>query len=41
MKQHTHKEWLSFLRLIDRRTPKHKTIHLIQDDLGPVFRTVC
>ncbi len=32
MKQHTHKEWLSFLRLIDRRTPKHKTIHLIQDN---------
>lgn len=32
MKQHTHKEWLSFLRFIDRRTPKHKTIHLIQDN---------
>ena len=34
MKQHTHKEWLSFLRLIDRRTPKRKTIHLIQDNYG-------
>jgi transposase len=32
MKRHTHKEWLRFLKLIDRRIPKGKTIHLIQDN---------
>lgn len=25
--QHRHGEWLEFLRLIDRRTPKHFTLH--------------
>jgi transposase len=32
MKRHTHKEWLRFLKLIDRRIPKGKMIHLIQDN---------
>jgi transposase len=32
MKRHTHKEWLRFLKLINRRTPKGKTIHIIQDN---------
>lgn len=30
--QHTHVEWLSFLRKIDRETPKDKTLHLIADN---------
>ena len=32
MKQHTHKEWLKFLRLIDERTPMAKELHLIADN---------
>jgi transposase len=32
MKQHTHQEWLTFLRLIDRQTPKGKELHLIADN---------
>lgn len=32
MPQHTHREWLAFLRLIDRRTPKGKELHLIADN---------
>lgn len=32
MKQHTHQEWLTFLRLIDRQTPKDKELHLIVDN---------
>jgi len=32
MKQHRHEEWLHFLRLIDRRTPKDKDLHLIVDN---------
>jgi hypothetical protein len=31
-KQHTHVEWLKFLRQIDRETPKGKTLHLIADN---------
>jgi transposase len=32
MKRHTHKEWLQFLRLIDRQTPKERSVHLIADN---------
>jgi transposase len=32
MKRHTHKEWLQFLRLIDRQTPKSRALHLIADN---------
>jgi transposase len=31
-KQHTHVEWLKFLKQIDRQTPKDKTLHLIADN---------
>jgi transposase len=31
-KRHTHVEWLRFLKQIDRETPKHLDIHLIQDN---------
>ena len=27
--RHRHDEWLEFLRLIDRKTPKHLGLHLI------------
>ncbi len=30
--RHRHVEWLKFLRLIDRSTPKHLTLHLIADN---------
>jgi transposase len=30
--RHRHEEWLKFLRLIDRKTPKHLTLHLIVDN---------
>jgi len=30
--QHRHQEWLKFLKLIDRNTPKDKEIHLIADN---------
>jgi len=30
--RHRHQEWLKFLRLIDRETPKHKELHLICDN---------
>ena len=30
--QHTHVEWLRFLKQIDRETPKDLTIHLIMDN---------
>ena len=30
--RHRHAEWLKFLRLIDRKTPKHLTLHLIVDN---------
>jgi transposase len=30
--RHRHSEWLKFLRLIDRRTPKHMGLHLIVDN---------
>lgn len=30
--RHTHKEWLKFLRQIDRETPRGKTLHLIADN---------
>jgi transposase len=32
MPQHRHQEWIKFLRLIDRKTPKDKEIHLIADN---------
>ena len=32
MKQHTHEEWLKFLRLIDEQTPTAKELHLIADN---------
>ena len=30
--RHRHTEWLKFLRMIDRETPKDKTLHLIADN---------
>jgi transposase len=30
--RHRHREWLKFLRQIDRATPKDKTLHLIADN---------
>lgn len=30
--RHRHQEWLKFLRLIDRKTPKHLKLHLIVDN---------
>jgi len=30
--RHRHDEWLKFLRLIDRKTPKHLRLHLIVDN---------
>lgn len=30
--QHRHEEWLKFLRLIERKTPKHLSVHLIVDN---------
>lgn len=32
--QHRHGEWLQFLRLIRRKTPKHLQLHLIVDNYG-------
>jgi transposase len=32
--RHRHEEWLKFLRLIDRKTPKRLTLHLIVDNHG-------
>lgn len=32
MPRHRHQEWIKFLRLIDRETPKTKAIHLIVDN---------
>lgn len=32
MPQHRHQEWIKFLKLIDRKTPKDKEIHLIADN---------
>ena len=32
MPRHRHPEWLKFLRVIDRRTPKGKQLHLIVDN---------
>jgi transposase len=32
--RHRHEEWLKFLRLIDRKTPKRLTLHLIVDNYG-------
>ena len=31
-RRHRHIEWLKFLRMIDRETPKDKTLHLIADN---------
>lgn len=30
--RHRHEEWLKFLRLIDRKTPRHLTLHMIVDN---------
>lgn len=35
MPQHRHQEWLKFLSLIDRSTPKRKQLHLIIDNYSP------
>jgi len=35
MPQHRHQEWLKFLRLIDKSTPKGKELHLIIDNYSP------
>jgi transposase len=35
MPQHRHQEWLKFLRLIERSTPKRKQLHLIIDNYSP------
>jgi transposase len=32
--RHRHQEWLKFLRLIDRRTPRRLQLHLIVDNYG-------
>lgn len=32
MKRHRHQEWIKFLRLIDRETPRHLDLHLIADN---------
>ena len=32
MPRHRHQEWIKFLRLIDRETPKNKEVHLIADN---------
>lgn len=32
MPRHRHQEWIKFLALIDRKTPKNKEIHLIADN---------
>ena len=32
MNKHRHQEWLKFLRLIDRETPKDLDLHLIVDN---------
>ena len=29
---HRHQEWLRFLKMIDRQTPKHKELHMIVDN---------
>lgn len=34
MPRHTHKEWIAFLRLIDKSTPASKDLHLIVDNLA-------
>lgn len=39
--RHRHEEWLRFLRLIDRKTPKHLKLHLIVDnDASPEYPEV-
>jgi transposase len=35
MPKHRHQEWLKFLRLIDRSTPRAKQLHLIIDNYSP------
>src|SRR3989454_662335 len=35
MPQHRHQEWLKFLRLIDKSTPRGKQLHLIIDNYSP------
>jgi len=33
--RHRHQEWLQFLRLIDKSTPKQKELHLVIDNYSP------
>ena len=35
MPRHRHQEWLKFLRLIDKSTPKRQQLHLIVDNYSP------
>lgn len=35
MPRHRHQEWLKFLRLIDKSTPRRKQLHLIVDNYAP------
>ncbi len=35
MPRHRHQEWLKFLRLIDKSTPRRKQLHLIVDNYSP------
>jgi transposase len=35
MPQHRHQEWLKFLHLIDKSTPRRKQLHLIIDNYSP------
>ena len=39
--QHRHEEWLQFLRLIQRKTPKQLTLHLIVDNYAPTRTPTC
>jgi len=32
MRTHTHQDWIRFLKLIDKQTPKNKALHLIMDN---------
>jgi hypothetical protein len=39
--RHRHSEWLKFLRLIERRTPRHLSLHLIVDNYATLGRPTC
>ena len=38
---HRHGEWLKFLRLIERRAPKHLSLHLIVENYATHSHPVC